>query len=755
MDKYTITGMSCAACAQRVEKAVSAVPGVDFCAVNLLTNSMSVKGNAHFNDIIKAVEKAGYGAIYQDELILETDTKSIKKRLFISAILTIILMYFTMGVPMLSLPAPSILNSEYLAGALGTGILGAIIALAVMIVNRKFFINGFKGIVHLSFNMDTLVALGSGVSYLYSLVILIVNLINPDNMNIPKFYFESAAMILTLITVGKLLETISKGRTTDAIKSLINMSPRTATVLEGATKSDIENGRYVSQEIVVSQVKIGDYFIVESGMNIPVDGVIVFGKGLIDESALTGESELVSKKEGEEVSTATTNIGERIICKATKVGNDTTLAQIIKTVADASATKAPIARVADKVAGIFVPIVMIIAIITFVVWMIIGQNSQVVLNSSETLLAFALSRAISVLVISCPCALGLATPVAIMVGSGVGSKHGILFKSAQSIEEAGKPNIIVLDKTGTITTGEVGSDKPKDDSKEAINELKELGLCVVMLSGDKKDRALNIAKEVGIEYVISNVLPNQKGDVIKKIQNPIAQNLLMSFPEKVLSQSATNKVIMVGDGINDAPALKIAEIGMAIGAGKDIAIDAAEIVLMNNSIKDVAAAIRLSRRTLLNIKENLFWAFIYNIICIPLAAGVYTELFGWTLNPMIGAAAMALSSFCVVMNALRLNLYNPYKKGKTKVSKTDISDLIETINDELVKGEKTMEKLMHVEGMMCGHCEAHVKEALEKLPEVKEAIANHEKNEVLIKLNADISDDVLKQVITEAGYKAL
>ncbi len=745
MNKYTVTGMSCAACSARVEKAVSNVPGVSFCAVNLLTNSMSVEGSASSKDIIAAVEKAGYGAILQDELILDTNTKPIKKRLIFSAVLTIILMYFTMGVSMLSLPAPSFLDSGYLAGCLNVGVLGAVIALAVIIINRQFFINGFKGFIHLSFNMDTLVALGSGVSYLYSLVILIINYINPDNMNRPQFYFESAAMILTLITVGKLLEAVSKGKTTNAIKSLIEMSPKNAVIIKD------------NEEITImaSEVKIGDLIVVEAGMSIPVDGVIVSGNAKVDESALTGESELVNKCAGDEVFSATINLGEKIICKATKVGNDTTLAQIIKTVAEASATKAPIARIADKVAGVFVPVVMVIALITFIVWMIVGPNSNIVMESSQTIFAFALSRAISVLVISCPCALGLATPVAIMVGSGVGSKHGILFKSAQSIEETGKPSIIVLDKTGTITTGQVGSDKPKEDSKEAILELKALGLNVVMLSGDKQDRARKIAQLVGIENVISNVLPNQKGDVIKNIQNPLMSNLLMSFPQKVMSQAQKNKVIMVGDGINDAPALKTAEIGMAIGAGKDVAIDAADVVLMNSSIKDVAAAIRLSKRTLLNIKENLFWAFIYNIICIPLAAGVYTFLFGWTLNPMIGAAAMALSSFCVVMNALRLNLFNPYKKGKEKHAKEDIEDLIYTINDRLLEGEKVMEKVLHVEGMMCSHCEAHVKEALEKLPEVKEAIANHEKNEVLVKLNADISEGVLGQVITDAGYKYL
>ncbi len=745
MDKYTITGMSCAACAARIEKAVNSLPNVSFCAVNLLTNSMSVEGLATSKEVILAVEKAGYGAILQDELILDTNTKPIVKRLIFSAILTIILMYFTMGGPMLSLPVPTFLDTKYLAGCLYVGLLGAIIALAVIIINRQFFIKGFKGFIHLSFNMDTLVALGSGVSYLYSLVILIVNFIRPDNMNRPQFYFESAAMILTLITVGKLLEAVSKGKTTDAIKSLIEMSPKNAVVI----RDDKE------VEILASELKVGDIFIVDAGMSVPVDGVIIKGLANLDESALTGESELVFRAEGDQVSTATINMGEKIVCRATKVGNDTTLAQIIKTVADASASKAPIARVADKVAGIFVPVVMGIAVITFIVWLIVGPNLQVVLESSSSVFAFALSRAISVLVISCPCALGLATPVAIMVGSGVGSKHGILFKSATSLEETGKPQIIVLDKTGTITTGEVGSDKPKEDSKEAIEELKNLGLSVVMLSGDKKDRALSIAREVGIENVISSVLPNQKGEVIRNIQNPVLENLLMSFPEKVLSRIEKNKVIMVGDGINDAPALKIAEIGMAIGAGKDVAIDAADIVLMDNSIKDVAAAIRLSRRTLLNIKENLFWAFIYNIICIPLAAGVYTGLFGWALNPMIGAAAMALSSFCVVMNALRLNLFDPYKKGKKKEATLEIKDLIEKINDKIIEGEKTMEKVLGVEGMMCEHCEAHVKEALEKLPEVKEAIANHEKNEVLIKLNADISDDVLRQVINDAGYKAL
>lgn len=745
MNKYTVTGMSCAACQARVEKAVKSLPGVDFCAVNLLTNSMAVEGPASDKEIINAVEKAGYKAFRQDEIIFDNNTKVLKRRLVFSVVLTVVLMYFSMGVMMWKLPAPSFLNPEYLSGSLNIAILGAVISLSVIIINRKFFVNGFKGIIHLSPNMDTLVALGSGVSFLYSLVILIINLVNPDNFNHPQFYFDSAAMILTLITVGKLLEAVSKGKTTDAIKALIEMAPKTAIVLVDGKEESVE----------IDKVVPGDVLVVDAGMSVPVDAVVISGNTLMDESALTGESEPVKKHEGDEVSTATINTGSRIICKALRVGEDTTLSRIIKTVADVSLTKAPIARIADKVAGVFVPVVIGIAIVTFIVWMAAGKNSSAFLLSGSTLLSYSLSRGISVLVISCPCALGLATPVAIMVGSGVGSKYGILFKTASALEACGKPDIIVLDKTGTITTGEVGFDKPKPDSREGISELKKLGLNVVMLSGDKADRARKIASEVGIDNVISSVLPNGKGDVIKMLQKPFGKNVIMSLPEKIASEALRNMVIMVGDGINDAPALKTAEIGMAIGAGKDIAIDSADIVLMNSSIKDVAAAIRLSRRTLLNIKENLFWAFLYNIICIPLAAGVFTNLFGWALNPMIGAAAMALSSFLVVMNALRLNFYNPYKKGKQKEIKNDISAIVSEINEDIKEEKMTMEKILKAEGMMCMHCEAHVKEALEKIPGVKEAFADHEKGEVKVILETEIDESILKQAINDAGYKAL
>lgn len=767
MEKYTITGMSCAACAARVEKAARSVDGVTSCAVNLLTNSMSIEGNAKTESIIKAIEKAGYGAIKVtdnegradlEQSLKQSETPKLVKRLVFSGIFLLILMYFSMGVHMAGWPLP------WTPGAydcLIMGMIEAVLALVVIIINRKFFVNGIKGVIHGSPNMDTLVAMGSGVSYVYSVVVFIKYIVQGQYLSqgLPHLYFESAAMILTLITIGKLLESISKGRTTDAIKGLMEMAPKTALVpAEGSTGTKI---------VPVEEIKVGDTFIVEPGMAVPVDGIVLAGSAKMDESALTGESELVEKKEKDEVSTATLNTEGTLVCAATKIGEDTTLSQIIKLVSEASATKAPIARVADKVSAVFVPVVIAIALVTFVVWMLTGKNSDIVLSSGSTLLAFALSRGISVLVISCPCALGLATPVAIMVGSGVGSRKGILFKTAAVLEETGKPGIIVLDKTGTITTGEVGSDVPKKDSKEGIRQLENLGLQVVMVSGDKIDRARKIAAQVGIRNVVAGVLPGGKGQVLKALQKPYefgsakTESLLMTVPEKLARAAYRNKVIMCGDGINDAPALKMAEIGMAVGAGKDIAIDAANVVLMNNSILDVAAAIRLSRRTLLNIKENLFWAFIYNIICIPLAAGVYTKLFGWAMNPMAGAAAMALSSFCVVMNALRLNLYNPYKEGKSKpMISSDVGEIVERINEEIKKDNEKkeslkMERTINVGGMMCQHCEKRVKGALEKLPEVAEAFPDHEKNIVVLKLNGEVSDEVLKGVIESEGYDFL
>ncbi|MCQ2512107.1 MAG: HAD-IC family P-type ATPase [Lachnospiraceae bacterium] len=767
MEKYNVTGMSCAACAARVEKAAKSVDGVTSCAVNLLTNSMIIEGDANPALIIKAIEAAGYGAekvkAGEDHANLkkslkQTETPHLVKRLIFSGIFLLILMYFSMGVHMLGWPVPWTKGQN--DGRI-IGIIEAVFALVVMIINRKFFRNGIKGVFHGGPNMDTLVAMGSGVSYIYSLVVFIKYIVRGDSINqgLPHLYFESAAMILTLITIGKLLESISKGRTTDAIKGLMEMAPKTALVPVEGTKG--------LKTVPVEEVNIGDIFIVEPGMSVPVDGIVLSGEAKMDESALTGESELILKKEKDEVSTPTINTDGTIVCTETKTAEDTTLSQIIKLVSEASATKAPIARIADKVSAVFVPVVIGIAVLTFIIWMLIGGTSEVVLTSGSSLLAFALSRGISVLVISCPCALGLATPVAIMVGSGVGSRKGILFKTAAVLEQTGKPGIIVLDKTGTITTGEVGSDVPKEDSKEGIRQLENLGLQVVMLSGDKIGRARKIAAQVGIRHIVAGVLPGGKGMVVKALQKPYeigsakSEGLLMTVPEKIVRAGYKNQVIMCGDGINDAPALKTAEIGMAIGAGKDIAIDAANVVLMNSSILDIAAAIRLSRRTLLNIKENLFWAFIYNIICIPLAAGVYTGIFGWAMSPMVGAAAMALSSFCVVMNALRLNLYNPYKEGKPKAMiSADIGEFVEQINEELknntkqTEGQK-MERTINVGGMMCQHCEKRVKGALEKLPEVAEAFPDHEKNIVVLKLNSEISDEILKGVIEGEGYDFL
>lgn len=600
MKQYNVTGMGCAACSARVEKAVSEVAGVESCQVNLLTNSMQVSGAASDEAIIKAVVDAGYGASVQDtaesddsddEDSSDRETQALRKRLLLSlGFLIVLIIVSKIGNTMFARMAEMLLS------------------LAVLIINREFFISGFKGVLHRASNMDTLVAMGSSASFLWSIYALFAN---------EDLYFESAAMILVLITVGKLLEAKSKGRTTDAIKSISKLAPKTAIVIRGG----------IEQEINISEIKVGDIFSVKAGKSIPVDGVVIEGEATIDESALTGESLPVDKTEGSIVSAATINQNGIIKCKATRVGEDTTLSQIIRMVSDAAASKAPISKIADKVSAVFVPMVIGIALVTFVIWLLNGSAFD-----------FALARSISVLVISCPCSLGLATPVAIMVGSGVGAKKGILFKSATSLEETGKVKTVVLDKTGTITEGEVGHDVIRSDSREAIGKLKAMGLKVVMLSGDKIETAKSIAQKAGIENVIAGVLPGGKEEVVANL----------------MSES---KVAMVGDGINDAVALTSANVGIAIGAGTDVAIDAADVVLMNSKLSDVVTAIRLSRATLKNIKENLFWAFFYNVLCIPLAAGCYTGLLGITLNPMIAAAAMSLSSICVVLNALRLNLF--------------------------------------------------------------------------------------------------
>ena len=833
MEYYNITGMSCAACSARVEKAVSKLPNVDEVSVNLLTNTMSVKGNSKSSDIIAAVEAAGYGASLRDasntssdassndsEALKDTQTPLLKKRLEASLIFLIILMYFSMGHMMLGLPLPSWFNNNHVA----MGLVQLLLAGIIMIINQRFFISGTKAILNGSPNMDTLVALGSGVSYIWSVYILFLmtaSVANGDTsatmQYMDEFYFESAAMILTLITVGKMLEARSKGKTTDALKSLMKLSPQTATLF-------IDNAE---KNVPISDVKVDDIFIVKPGELVPVDGIVIYGASAINEAALTGESIPVDKTIGDDVSAATINQSGYIRCRATRVGSDTTLSQIIKMVSDASATKAPIAKIADKVSGIFVPVVICIAIATTIIWLLLDKE-----------LAFALARGISVLVISCPCALGLATPVAIMVGSGVGAKNGILFKNASTLEAAGKVEAVVLDKTGTITKGEpvvtdiyptgefneasllelayslelksehplakaivkkakelninffdidnftampgngitatyneipllAGSykyissiinisadikskadefsnhgktplifskggsicgliavaDTIKPDSKAAIAELKGMGIKVLMLTGDNEKTARAIGSEVCVDDVIAGVLPDGKEAVVR--------DLMKQY-----------KVAMVGDGINDAPALTRADIGIAIGAGSDIAIDSASIVLMKNSLLDVPAAIRLSRNVLRNIHENLFWAFIYNIIGIPLAAGCYISL-GLTLNPMFGAAAMSLSSFSVVSNALRLNLYDIYNsKRDYKIKKKERI----TMNNS---------KTIKIEGMMCPHCEARVKKALEELPEISEAIVSHKEGNAIIKLVSDISDDKIKKTIEEQGYKVI
>lgn len=815
---YSVTGMSCAACQARVEKAVSSVSGVSSCAVNLLTNSMGVTGSASENEIINAVRNAGYDArvLSEDEdkqdLLADTESPKLLRRLVLSVCFLLVLMYVSMGHVMWNWPLPSFLSHKHLV----LGIIQAVLSAVVMFINRKFFISGTKALCKLSPNMDTLVALGSGVSFAYSLVLLITT------KDIHNLYFESAAMIVTLITVGKLLESLSKGKTTDALKALMQLAPKTAVV--------IRDGKEVT--VPLEEVRVDDVFVVRPGQTVPVDGVVIEGQSAVDESALTGESIPVDKVCGSSVSAATINQSGFLTCRATRVGNDTTLSQIIKLVSDAANTKAPVAKIADKVSAVFVPAVMVIALCTCLLWLFFGETT-----------AFSLSRAIAVLVISCPCALGLATPVAIMVSNGVGAKNGILFKTAESIELTGRTQIIALDKTGTVTEGKPSvtdvipassvsekdlletalsvetksehplakavvsyalsknivplavneftalsghgvtarleassetvcagsiafmqtqpgsvpqelvlkaealskegktplafsrngvcqglvavSDAIKQDSKEAIRQLKNMGITVVLLTGDNERTAKSVAQAVNVDTVLSQVLPDQKEACIKRLmQNGI--------------------VAMTGDGINDAPALTRAHTGIAIGAGTDIAIDAADVVLVNSKLSDVAAAVRLSRATLRNIKQNLFWAFAYNVILIPVAAGVWYKSLGLALSPMLGAAAMSLSSFFVVTNALRLNLLNIHDSKHDKKKK---SVYIENLTEE-----KHMERTIHVEGMMCAHCEAHVKEALEAVDGITEAVANHDTSSVVIKCTKDISDSILSEVIQKAGY---
>ncbi|MDE6364299.1 MAG: heavy metal translocating P-type ATPase [Lachnospiraceae bacterium] len=851
MEQYTVTGMSCAACSARVEKAVSKVAGVSACSVSLLTNSMGVEGTAAAEAVIQAVEEAGYGAAVkgssaknnahaaEEVLLRDQETPALKRRLWYSIGFLIILMYFSMGHMMWNFPVPAILEQNHVA----MGLIQLLLTIAVMVINQKFFISGFKSLWHRAPNMDTLVALGSAAAFVYSTYALFAMTdaqLNRDADAVMRymheFYFESAAMILTLITVGKMLEAHSKGKTTDALRGLMKISPKTAVLMRGGSEV----------KVPVEDVAVGDIFVVRPGESVPVDGVVLEGTSAVNEAALTGESIPVDKQAGDRVSAATVNQSGFIKCRASRVGEDTTLSQIIQMVSDAAATKAPIAKVADQVSGVFVPAVMLIAFVTIIVWLAAGQT-----------IGFALARGISVLVISCPCALGLATPVAIMVGNGVGAKNGIMFKTAVSLEEAGKVSVVALDKTGTITSGEpkvtdlitaqgsseeqlltiaylleqksehplaravneyakvyfadradaagvmsaevtefkalpgngltaVVDGKPlyggnarfiserfeiapdlmekaeqlalegktplffggdtlagmiavadviKEDSRQAVEELQGMGIQVVMLTGDNEHTAKAIGRQAGVDEVIAGVLPDGKESVIRRLM------------EK-------GKTAMVGDGINDAPALTRADIGIAIGAGTDIAIDAADVVLMKSSLRDVPAAIRLSRQTLKNIHENLFWAFFYNIIGIPLAAGVWIPLFGWQLNPMFGAAAMSLSSFCVVTNALRLNLIDVYSTRHDQKRRNQ-SGTVYRDNHIERKGEKTMTKTMKIEGMMCGHCEARVKKCLEALEQVSEAVVSHETGTAVLTLCAEVGDDVLKKTVEEQDYKVL
>lgn len=830
MERYNVSGMSCAACSSRVEKAVSSLPGINSCNVSLLTNSMTVEGNADSRDIIAAVEKAGYKARLEkeqegregkDSFSPDEETAKLKRRLTASLVFLVILMYFSMGHMMWGWPIPRFMEGNHIA----MGLLQLILTAAVMVINQKFFISGFKGLIHRAPNMDTLVAIGAAAAFIYSTAALFLMTdaqlegdISSVEGYMHEFYFESAAMILTLITVGKMLEARSKGKTTDAIRSLMSLAPEKATVIRG------------DREVIVpvAQVKKGDIFVLRPGERVPVDGTIVEGKSAIDESALTGESIPAEKGEGDSVSAATINTSGYLKCRALRVGEDTTLAQIVRLVSDAAATKAPVAKIADKVSGIFVPVVMAISLLTLAVWLAAGQS-----------MGFALARGISVLVISCPCALGLATPVAIMAGSGKGARSGILFKTAAAMEETGKIQIVALDKTGTVTKGhpevadivtaesvheeqllrlafdlESRSEHPlavaiveeasrrgmeaaevsefealpgrglvavregrviaggnlqfisskaevtenisaearrissqgktplffsedgkmigmiavadsiKEDSHKAVEELENMGIKVVMLTGDNEAAARSIGEKAGISRVIAQVLPSEKEKVIRTLQKQ-------------------GKTAMVGDGINDAPALTRADVGIAIGAGTDIAVDAADVVLMKNSLRDVPAAIRLSRSALKIIHENLFWAFIYNVVGIPLAAGVFISALGWQLNPMFAAAAMSLSSFCVVTNALRLNLVNVYDERKDHKIKSR----------KKRKEDKLMEKTMKIEGMMCGHCEATVKKTLESIEGVESAEVSHEKGTAVVICSSELENEVLRQAVEEQDYR--
>lgn len=830
MERYNVSGMSCAACSSRVEKAVSSLPGINSCNVSLLTNSMTVEGNADSRDIIAAVEKAGYKARLEKEqegregkesFSPDEETAKLKRRLTASLVFLVILMYFSMGHMMWGWPIPRFMEGNHIA----MGLLQLILTAAVMVINQKFFISGFKGLIHRAPNMDTLVAIGAAAAFIYSTAALFLMTdaqlegdISSVEGYMHEFYFESAAMILTLITVGKMLEARSKGKTTDAIRSLMSLAPEKATVIRG------------DREVIVpvAQVKKGDIFVLRPGERVPVDGTIVEGKSAIDESALTGESIPAEKGEGDSVSAATINTSGYLKCRAVRVGEDTTLAQIVRLVSDAAATKAPVAKIADKVSGIFVPAVMAISLLTLAVWLAAGQS-----------MGFALARGISVLVISCPCALGLATPVAIMAGSGKGARSGILFKTAAAMEETGKIQIVALDKTGTVTKGhpevadivtaesvheeqllrlafdlESRSEHPlavaiveeasrrgmeaaevsefealpgrglvavregrviacgnlqfisskaevtenisaearrissqgktplffsedgkmigmiavadsiKEDSHKAVEELENMGIKVVMLTGDNEAAARSIGEKAGISRVIAQVLPSEKEKVIRTLQKQ-------------------GKTAMVGDGINDAPALTRADVGIAIGAGTDIAVDAADVVLMKNSLRDVPAAIRLSRSALKIIHENLFWAFIYNVVGIPLAAGVFISALGWQLNPMFAAAAMSLSSFCVVTNALRLNLVNVYDERKDHKIKSR----------KKRKEDKFMEKTMKIEGMMCGHCEATVKKTLESIEGVESAEVSHEKGTAVVICSSELENEVLRQAVEEQDYR--
>jgi Cu2+-exporting ATPase len=844
MEQYNVTGMSCAACQTRVEKAVGAVEGVESCAVSLLTNSMGVEGSARPEDIIAAVEAAGYGASVKGgsegaagkaadaDSLKDTETPRMKKRLIASVVLLLPLLYVSMGHMLWDWPLPGFLDGNHVA----MGLYQLLLSGLVLVINQKFFISGFKGLVHRSPNMDTLVALGATASYAYSVVALfgMTGAVLEGNdervmyfMN--QFYFEASAMILTLITVGKMLEARSKGKTTSALKGLMDLSPKTAVVVRGGEEVTVP----------IEAVKVGDRFVVRPGDSIPVDGIVAEGESAVNESALTGESVPVEKNVGDAVSAATINTSGYLICEATRVGEDTTLSAIIRMVSDAAATKAPIAKIADKVSGVFVPAVIGIAVVTFLAWLLAGQT-----------VGYAIARAVSVLVISCPCALGLATPVAIMVGNGVAAKTGILFKTAASLEQAGRTQIVALDKTGTITTGEMKvtdihplgdfsekelltvayalesksehpiskavtdfarekgvelketsefealsgnglkaklgadvvsggsskyiagviggissevkeltnslamegktpvlftkgaellgvigvSDVIKEDSQEAIAELKKLGIHTVMLTGDNEVTAAAIAEQAGVDEVVASVKPDGKEAVVRQLMEH-------------------GVVTMVGDGINDAPALTSANLGIAIGAGTDVAIDAADVVLMKSSIKDVAAAIRISKSTLRNIHENLFWAFFYNVLGIPLAAGCYVAAFGWELNPIFGAAAMGLSSFCVVSNALRLNFIKPYDGKRDKMVKGPVEgNLIESkIDNESEKENKEMK--IKVNGMMCGHCEMHVKKALEAIDGIESAVASHEENQVTITNSKDVDEAAIKAAVEEAGYE--